>query len=86
MVENTNRGVTTDFDGNFSISASTGEILVISYVGYTSQRIPLGANANLSIQMPLLMAPQLYLNQRLGGINDIRNTDVKKPPSGGFFV
>jgi hypothetical protein len=51
VVENTNRGVTTDFDGNFSISASTGEILVISYVGYTSQRIPLGANANLSIQM-----------------------------------
>ncbi len=51
VVENTNRGVTTDFDGNFSISASIGEILVISYVGYTSQRIPLGANANLSIQM-----------------------------------
>jgi hypothetical protein len=38
------------------------------------------------IQMPLLMAPQLYLNQRLGGINDVRSTDVKKPPSGGFFV
>ena len=33
LVQDTNRGVTTDFDGNFSIEASTGEVLVVSFVG-----------------------------------------------------
>ena len=34
VVEETNAGTTTDFDGNYQISASTGQTLVFSYVGY----------------------------------------------------
>lgn len=33
-VEGTSTGTTTDFDGNYSIEASDGQTLVISYVGY----------------------------------------------------
>ena len=33
VVEGTSRGVATDFDGNFSIEAEQGEVLVITYVG-----------------------------------------------------
>jgi len=29
IVENTNRGVTTDFDGNYSIEAQAGEVLLV---------------------------------------------------------
>ena len=52
VIENTTRGVSTDFDGNFSIEAAAGEVLVASFVGYTDQRITIGAEDayNLSLQ------------------------------------
>ena len=59
LVENTNRGVTSDFDGNFSISASNGEVLIVSYVGYQSSQIMVGPNANYSISI----APQGQLEE-----------------------
>ena len=39
LVDGTSRGVTSDFDGNYTIQASEGEVLVVSYVGYADQRI-----------------------------------------------
>ena len=43
IVEDTNRGVATDFDGNFAIEAEQGEVLVITYVGYADQRLTVGS-------------------------------------------
>ena len=34
VVDQTNDGTTTDFDGNYSISASDGQSISISFVGY----------------------------------------------------
>ena len=34
VVEGTSNGVSTDFDGNYSINASMGNTLVFSFVGY----------------------------------------------------
>lgn len=51
IVENTNRGVTSDFDGNFAINAADGEVLLVSYVGYSSLRIPVAADANYSVAL-----------------------------------
>ena len=48
LVDGTNRGVTTDFDGNFSIQASEGETLIVSYVGYADQSIPVGSQDSYS--------------------------------------
>ena len=42
LIEGTTTGVTTDFDGNYSIMASDGDVLVISYVGYQSQSLIVG--------------------------------------------
>lgn len=40
LVKGTLKGTTTDFDGNFSIDGvSKGDILVVSFVGYTTQEI-----------------------------------------------
>lgn len=39
IVEGTNRGVATDFDGNFTIQADSGDFLIVSYVGYADERI-----------------------------------------------
>ena len=38
-IKDTNVGCITDIDGNFSIAAKPGDILVISYVGYATQEI-----------------------------------------------
>ena len=44
IVQGTNNGVTTDFDGNFSIQANAGDVLELSYVGFQTQRITVSAN------------------------------------------
>ena len=37
VIEGSNKGVETDFDGKYSISVSEGATLMISYVGMESQ-------------------------------------------------
>jgi TonB-linked SusC/RagA family outer membrane protein len=49
IVSCTNSGVSTDFDGNYSIIASTGDVLVFSYVGYTTQRMKIGENSMINV-------------------------------------
>lgn len=39
LVKGTTNGVITDLDGNFSISAKKGDVLVFSYLGKTSQEV-----------------------------------------------
>lgn len=51
LVKGTNTGTLTDFDGNFSIEASQGDVLVISYVGYNTQEIPVVADSNFNINL-----------------------------------
>ena len=48
LVDGTNQGVTSDFDGNFSIIVSQGDILVASYVGYSDQKITVGSQDQYS--------------------------------------
>ena len=51
VVEGTSTGVTTDFDGNYSISASEGDVLVVSFVGYSSASATVGASSNLNFNL-----------------------------------
>ena len=53
VIENTSTGVSTDFDGNFTINASSGDVLVISYIGYTSEYITVGNQDSVSISLQL---------------------------------
>ena len=39
IVEGTAIGTTTDFDGNFSITANQGDNIIFSFIGYSSQTI-----------------------------------------------
>jgi len=39
LVKGTNNFTTTDFDGNFSVEASQGDVLEVSFVGYTTQDV-----------------------------------------------
>ena len=52
IVQGTNNGVSTDFDGNFSIQADEGDVLEISYVGFQTQMITISANQeNISVAL-----------------------------------
>ena len=48
LVKNTSNGAQTDFDGNFSISAATDAILVISYMGFVTQEIPVNGKTTIN--------------------------------------
>ena len=43
VVQGTSNGVTTNFDGDYSISASEGDVLVVSFVGFESASATVGA-------------------------------------------
>ena len=37
VIKGTTNGVATDYDGNFTLNASQGQTLVISYIGYITK-------------------------------------------------
>lgn len=44
-------GVTTDIDGNFRISVPSDAILVVSYVGYETQEVPVDGRTHIEITL-----------------------------------
>ncbi len=51
LVTGTSNGVSTDFDGNFSIEANVGDTLTISFVGYASQSIAVTSMSAININL-----------------------------------
>ena len=53
LVQGTSTGVTTDFDGNFSINVSEGQSLEFSFVGYETAVVTVGAGNVINITLSL---------------------------------
>jgi TonB-linked SusC/RagA family outer membrane protein len=51
VVEGTTSGTQTDFDGNYSISASSGQSLLFTYIGQKDVRQSVGASSTINVQM-----------------------------------
>ena len=51
VVVETNDGTTTDFDGNYSINASEGQTIILSYVGYETLKLKVSDNTNFDISL-----------------------------------
>ncbi len=51
VVKGTNRGAVTDVDGSFTIDAQPDDILVISYLGFTTTEVVVGSQTNISIRL-----------------------------------
>lgn len=49
LLDGTTVGVVTDLDGKFSISAPSDGTIIISYIGYKQQRIPLGGKTDIFV-------------------------------------
>ena len=79
VVIETNDGATTDFDGNYSISAADGLTLEISFVGYESQQVVVGADAGAS------QRSIDFLNLRYGSQHDGQGGFDQNLPTGETF-
>ena len=53
VISGTNSGVSTDFDGNYSINASVGDVLTFSFVGYADQNQTVGSSNVVNVTMQL---------------------------------
>ena len=51
LVQGTTNGVSTDFDGAFTISASSDDTLVFSFIGYASQSILVGSSSTINVSL-----------------------------------
>ena len=51
VVEGTNTGVVTDFDGNYQIDASAGDQLTFSSLGFASQTITVGNQSQINVTL-----------------------------------
>lgn len=51
LVQGTTTGTQTDFDGNYTIDATSADILVFSYIGTKSQSIPVGTSDTIDVVM-----------------------------------
>ena len=51
QVQGSQAGTVTDFEGNFKINANEGQTLVVSYVGYLTKNVKVGAAAAYTIQL-----------------------------------
>lgn len=49
--DNKTMGTITDFDGNFSLDVPSGGVLVISYIGYVTQEVPVTGKKSLDIML-----------------------------------
>lgn len=52
LLKGTNTGATTDGEGKYVLNnATSGSVLVVSYIGYTSQEIVVGSRSNIDVAL-----------------------------------
>lgn len=51
QVKGTNSGTSTDFDGNFSIEAGSDDVLVVSFVGFTTQEVAVAGQDQITVTL-----------------------------------
>jgi TonB-linked SusC/RagA family outer membrane protein len=51
VVANTTRGTQSDFDGNYTIQVSSGDILRFSYIGYSTQTVAIVSQQTVNITL-----------------------------------
>ncbi|MDA6068205.1 TonB-dependent receptor [Flavobacterium sp. AC] len=50
-IEGTKTATSTDFDGNFKLEAKTGNVIVISFMGFKAQRITVGTQKVITVTL-----------------------------------
>ncbi|MBO6006261.1 MAG: carboxypeptidase-like regulatory domain-containing protein, partial [Paludibacteraceae bacterium] len=82
----TTQGVMTNDNGEFSISAAPGKRLVVSFIGYRSDTIKLGARRNIELKLKpeakmlkeVVVKRKRYTNKNNPAVTLIRNVIAHK--------
>lgn len=95
VIAGTTTGTVTDIDGNFSIDADEGASILISFIGYESQRITIGNQTQVNV---VLMEDQSSLEEVVvvgygtqrksdltGAISSVTSKDLQETPAGNFL-
>jgi iron complex outermembrane receptor protein len=65
VVKGTTNGTTTDFDGNYTIDANSGDVLIYSYVGYEEQEATVsGSVMNITLQSGVSLDEVILVGNR----------------------
>ena len=75
VVKGTSNGVATDFDGNFSLQASPGQTLVVSYIGYLNKEVKVVAGKT-SYNITLEEDKQLLDEVVVVGYGTMKKSDI----------
>lgn len=51
VISGTTTGTSTDFDGNYSIEASSGDVLQFSYIGMQSKEVTVGSGSTINVTL-----------------------------------
>jgi len=51
IVKGTSNGAVSDFDGNYTISAKTGDVLVFSYIGMNTKSVTVAENTTINVAL-----------------------------------
>lgn len=84
----TNNGVTTDFDGKYTISASKGNALQFSYVGMQSQEITVGESATINVVLQVSQLDEIVVigygtqkkSEVSGSVVQVKGEDLQIAP------
>lgn len=91
LIKNTNKGVVSDFDGRYSITAQVADTLQISYLGYTTVTIPIQnrSTINIVLQEDATALNEVQINagyytttdrERTGSIGRITAKEIETQP------
>ncbi|MFY0626729.1 MAG: TonB-dependent receptor [Reichenbachiella sp.] len=90
IAEGTSSGTTSDLDGNYKVAVSEDAVLVVSFIGYTTQKINIAGRSSIDVQM-VVDAEQLeevvvvgYGTARkrdlTGATSSVKSADIEKRP------
>jgi TonB-linked SusC/RagA family outer membrane protein len=93
LVKGTTNGTITDIDGNFSITANKGDVLVFSYIGYeTAEKTISSARLNVALSLDAKLLDEVVAvgygtmkkSDVTGAVSSIKADDLKKAPAANF--
>ena len=76
LVKGTTNGVTADFDGNFTITANSGDVLVVSYLGF--QALEVAAKNGMAVELApsTTQLEEIVLSSGVIDLAQVRKTPV----------
>ena len=81
LIKSTNIASQTDFDGKYTIEAKTGDVLIFSYIGFTTQTIKVKKQSVIDIKMTaslqleeVVVQSDMALKRKAHGIHISRHT------------